>query len=398
MNRLTHALRLLRRLHWTILLPVAGCLGIGVAFIYSACFINEDLPVRNLYEKQIVWIALGTVLYLAAALYDYHRLGRRAWEIYALALALLVAVLIFGPRIYGARRWLFLPGTGAGLQPSEFAKLAAIVLTARLLSYPGVDLARFRTFAGILALVALPLLLVMKEPDLGTAIVFLPPVLLMMFVAGVPKRYVGGLLAAGLASVALVVAAIALPAAMPIGEQTRQRIDRAIPLTAYQKERIMVLLWPGRDPLGAGWNKNQSLIAVGSGGLRGKGYLKGTQNILGYLPRSVAPTDFVYAVIAEETGFAGSAVILALFGAVAACGLHIAASTPDRLGRLLCVGIVGMFVSHVWVNIAMTVGLVPIVGLPLPLMSYGGSFLMTVMSGLGIMQSVYIRSPRRFLG
>jgi rod shape determining protein RodA len=220
----------------------------------------------------------------------------------------------------------------------------------------------------------------------------------MMFVAGVPKRYVGGLVVAGLLAASTMVAAVALPEMLKLSDATRIRIERILPLTEYQKDRILVLLWPDRDPLGAGWNKNQSLIAVGSGGLQGKGYLRGTQNILGFLPRSVSPTDFVYSVIAEETGFVGSAVILALFALLAAFGLHIAVSTPDRMGRLLCVGIVTMIISHVWVNIAMTVGLVPVVGIPLPLLSYGGSFLMTVIGGLGILQSVYIRSPQRFEG
>jgi rod shape determining protein RodA len=398
MNALLHQLRRLRRLHVALLLPVAACLAIGVAFIYSACFISEDVPVKALYLKQLMWIGVGAALHLGVGLSDYRRLGRRSWLLYAATLVLLALVLLAGPRIYGARRWLFLPGTRTGVQPSEFAKLATIILAARLLSRPDVDIRRFRTFAWVLGLTALPLLLVMKQPDLGTAIVFMPPILLMMFVAGVPLRYVGGLVAAGLLAAAAMVAAIAVPEALDMDEAARARIERAVPLTEYQKERILVLLWPDRDPLGAGWNKNQSLIAVGSGGLRGKGYLHGTQNILGFLPRSVAPTDFVYSVIAEETGFAGSAAILLLFGLLAVCGLHIAVCTPDRMGRLLCVGIVTMIVCHVCVNIAMTVGLVPVVGLPLPLMSYGGSFLLTVLGGLGILQSVYICSPQRFAG
>jgi rod shape determining protein RodA len=398
MNALLRHLRRLRRMHLLLLVPVCICLAIGVVFIYSACFISEDVPVKSLYQKQLIWIAVGAVAHTLISLYDYHRLCRRSWLFYALSLVLLVLVLVWGPPRYGARRWLFVPGVPLGMQPSEFAKLAMIVLAARLLSRPAVDLTRFRTFAGVLGLTAIPLLLVTKQPDLGTALVFLPPILLMMFVAGVPKRYVGGLVVAGLLAASTMVAAVALPEMLKLSDATRIRIERILPLTEYQKDRILVLLWPDRDPLGAGWNKNQSLIAVGSGGLQGKGYLRGTQNILGFLPRSVSPTDFVYSVIAEETGFVGSAVILALFALLAAFGLHIAVSTPDRMGRLLCVGIVTMIISHVWVNIAMTVGLVPVVGIPLPLLSYGGSFLMTVIGGLGILQSVYIRSPQRFEG
>jgi rod shape determining protein RodA len=154
----------------------------------------------------------------------------------------------------------------------------------------------------------------------------------------------------------------------------------------------MVFLDADRDPLGAGWNRQQSMIAVGSGGAWGKGFLAGDQNTLGFLPRSVAPTDFIYSVIAEETGFAGSAAVLALFAALIACGLHAAFRCRDKMGRLLCAGVMGTVAFHACVNIAMTVGLMPITGLPLPLLSYGGSLMLVTMSALGMVQSVLIRS------
>lgn len=380
-----------------LLLPMFGLLCIGVFFIYSACFISEDKPVNDLYQKQIVWAAVGFACYAAATLYDYRRMGKWAALLYVLGLVLLVVVLVFGRRIYGARRWLFVPGTGFGVQPSEIAKLATLIMVARLLSLPEVDPRRFGTFVLALALVGLPAWLVMLEPDLGTAMVFVPPALMMMFAAGVPLRYVGTLVATGLLAAGLIVAAIALPGRMDLSEHTRQRIEKFMPLTEYQQERIRVLVWPDRDPLGAGWNKNQSEIAVGSGGLWGKGFLKGTQNILGFLPRSVSHTDFVYSVIAEERGFVGSALVLALYGLIVFFGTQTALNATDRMGRLLCVGVVGMVFTHAWVNIAMTVGVIPITGLPLPLLSYGGSFLVITMLALGIVQSVSVRSPRRLL-
>jgi rod shape determining protein RodA len=156
-----------------------------------------------------------------------------------------------------------------------------------------------------------------------------------------------------------------------------------------------VFFEPNRDPLGAGWNKIQSEIAVGSGGLKGKGYLKGTQNMLGFLPKTVAPTDFIFSVVAEETGFMGSAVVISLFAVILACVMATALLTEDRLGRLLCAGVAAMLFSHVFVNISMTVGLMPVTGLPLPLVSYGGSFVVVTMTALGIVQSVYIRRHRR---
>ena len=161
-------------------------------------------------------------------------------------------------------------------------------------------------------------------------------------------------------------------------------------LKDYQKARLTVFLDPSKDPLGAGWNLNQSLIAVGSGGLRGKGYLQGTQNLLGYLPRTVAPNDFLFSVIAEEEGFVGSACVVGLYAAVLASGLRIAARARDRLGMLLATGVVVMLFFHIFINVGMTIGLVPITGLPLPLLSYGGSFVLASMTALGLLQNVWI--------
>ena len=378
-----------------MLVPILLALAVGVLFIYSSCFISSDLPVKSFYKKQMVWIAVGLAAYMTAALYDYRRAAQWSWAIYALCLVLLVMVLLFGKRIYGARRWLILPGTGFGLQPSELAKLATLLFLAQVLSLPDLERGRFRTFAGLMALVGAPLLLVLKQPDLGTAMVFLPPAMIMMFVGGISGRWLGITVAAGVLAAATVIGAIVLPEVLDVSEETRERVESLLPLPEYQQERIKVLIWPDRDPLGAGWNKNQSEIAVGSGGVWGKGYLNGTQNILGFLPRSVAPTDFIYSVIAEEKGFMGSLFIILLFASIVVFGMRIATSTPDRMGRLLCVGIVSMVFCHVWINIAMTVGLMPITGLPLPLLSYGGSFVVMTLAALGLLQSVYIRSPRR---
>jgi rod shape determining protein RodA len=161
-------------------------------------------------------------------------------------------------------------------------------------------------------------------------------------------------------------------------------------LRSYQKARLTVFLDPGRDPLGAGWNLNQSLIAVGSGGATGKGYLQGTQNLLGYLPRTVAPNDFLFSVIAEEKGFVGSVGVVGLFAVILFCGLRIAAHARDRLGTLLATGIVVLLFFHVFINIGMTIGLMPVKGLPLPLLSYGGSFVLATMAALGLLQNIWI--------
>jgi rod shape determining protein RodA len=393
---LIKGLKTLRRSNWLMTLPVIMLLVAGVLFVYSSCYVSDDQAVRPLYERQIVWMVAGLSTYVMLALYDFRRFKRIAGWAYGMALALLVAVLFIGRTIYGAKRWLMLFGeNGIGIQPSEIAKLTMIVLLAHRLSESGRNLSAPREVATVLALIALPVALIMKQPDLGTALVFVPTAFIMMFVAGVPFRYLGSLAGVGITMVALLLAALFLPARFDASEETQARIQGLTGLSDYQRGRIEVFFHPDKDPLGAGWNKRQSEIAVGSGGLWGKGYLHGTQNILGFLPRSVAPTDFIYSVIAEEEGFFGSLMVLALFGVVLMFGMMTALRTRDAMGRLLCVGVVSLVFCHVFINIAMTVGLMPITGLPLPLLSYGGSFMVIMMSALGIIQSVHIRSHRR---
>ena len=228
-----------------------------------------------------------------------------------------------------------------------------------------------RTWAaigGALAIVAVPLFLIFAQPDLGSAVILVLVTLAMLFVAGVRVKH-------------LLIVALAGLLALPV-VWLRMR--------EYQKARLTVFLDPDRDPLGAGWNLNQSLIAVGSGGLTGKGYLQGTQNLYGYLPRTVAPNDFLFSVIAEEKGFAGSVCVVGLFAVVLFRGLRIAAEARDRLGMLLATGIVALLFFHVFVNIGMTIGLLPVKGLPLPLLSYGGSFVLATMTALGLLQNVWI--------
>lgn len=389
-------LRPLLATSWGMNLAVALLLVIGVFFVYSSCYISTDLPVRSLYKKQIVWGLIGTLCYVGFALVDYRTLRKFAWTVYLAALVMLVLVLMIGTRIYGARRWLMLFGeNGIGIQPSELAKVAVILLLARRLSLPGEMLRGFWPVVNVLVIAGLPVLLIMQQPDLGTAMVFLPVTFIMMFVAGMPARTMATLFLIGLCGIGIVVGAVFVPRQLDLDPATQEEVMQRIGLSAYHKRRIEVFFGADEDPLGAGWNKRQSQIAVGSGGAWGKGFLKGTQNILGFLPRSVAPTDFIYSVIAEEKGFFGSSVVLFLFAVVIGAGVRTAYIARDKLGRLLCVGIVGLLFSHVFVNIAMTVGLMPITGLPLPLLSYGGSFMLITLSALGVIQSVHIRSQRR---
>lgn len=369
--RRPHPLHRLAQLDWGFIVTVAALILTGIAFILSASIRTEDVTITDLTQRQILWASVGVALLLALVMADYRKICDASWAAYLAGIVLLILVLFVGKKVYGAVRWLNL--FGVQIQPSEFAKLGTILALAKYLGSPGRSLDSVKTLAGALLIIALPFLLIARQPDLDTALSFVPVCFAMMFVAGVPLRYLFGLvLLGGLAA-----------------------IPGWFLMSPFQHERVLVFFDPGRDPLGSGWNSIQSGIAVGSGGLTGKGYMMGTQNILGFLPRTVAPTDFIFSVIAEETGFVGSVVLLCLFAALLTGCLRAAMASRDKLGRLLCTGVAAMLFFHVFLNIGMTVGLMPIAGLPLPLVSYGGSFMMCTMMGLGIVQSVYVRRIRR---
>lgn len=357
----------LRRMDWVMMIAVGLLIVSGVIFIYSAGFQGENALIRPFYKRQIVWGVLGIIGCLAATVFDYRILNRYVWGFYAFSMLLLVMVFFVGLRVHGSYRWLSL--LGIRVQPSELAKIATIAALASYLGRPDLDIGNPRSTLVALAIVGLPFILIALEPDLGTAMVLVPVAFVMLLLAGVPWRILAVLILIGM---------LLLPLAW-------------FGLDDYQRNRILVFWDPGRDPLGAGWNKIQSEIAVGSGGLRGKGFLEGTQNILGFLPRTVAPTDFIFSVIAEETGFVGSVSLLLLYGVVIGRGTSIALVARDRMGQLMVVGLATMLFTHIFINIAMTMGLMPITGLPLPLISYGGSFMLGTMLAIGLIQSVYIR-------
>jgi rod shape determining protein RodA len=345
----------------------------------------------DLYAKQIKWALAGLMCYLATALFDYRRLRDVSWLFYVVAVVLLVAVLFFGTKIYGATRWLMF--MGVGVQPSEIGKLAVIVLSACMLTPAAEKFDRMPSMWWLLFWAGIPMLLVLKEPDLGSALVYVPLVVSMLFVAGARIKPLVILGLTGVVAVLLVLAAVALPEQLGMSPEHQEKFFKSIRMSEYQRNRIEVFLQPGKDPMGTGWNKRQSEIAVGSGGLTGKGYLGGTQNILGFLPRTVAPTDFIFSVITEELGFVGALGVIFMYGLLVVCGLYAAMVAPDKLGRVLCVGIVVMVFTHAFVNMSMTIGVLPVVGIPLPLVSYGGTFMVITLLALGLIQSVYVRRP-----
>ena len=364
---ISRQLQQLKRMDWLLTVAVV-LLAIGsVAFIYSASYRGPGQPMPDYYRMQIGWFVVGAVLYVAAAVVDYRWICQWATVWYVVAVLLLLLVLFTGMKVYGARRWL--GWHGFGIQPSEVAKLAVLVALSYYLFHRTLEMRRqWATIGGALAILAVPLVLIFAQPDLGSAVILALVTVGLLFVAGVRVKH-------------LVVLVVAGVLAMPV---------MWLRMREYQKARLTVFLDPDRDPLGAGWNLNQSLIAVGSGGFGGKGYLQGTQNLLGYFPRTVAPNDFLFSVIAEEKGFVGSVCVVGLFAVILFRGLRIAAEARDRLGMLLATGIVGLLFFHVFVNIGMTIGLLPVKGLPLPLLSYGGSFVLATMTALGLLQNVWI--------
>lgn len=372
-----------RRLNWALLIGMCLLIAVGTAFIYSACSIRDVADLQQLYRKHATFAAVGLGVYLAIACTNYRTLLRWSWLLYLIALLLLAAVLVFGTSQMGAQRWVF------GVQPSEIAKLAVILFVAWLLGRR--DSSRGTSvYLLTLGVAAIPVLLVLRQPDLGTALIFVPTILAMLFTARVAPRAFGLTLVGGAVVMALVVGIIALVETRELAPRTEARLRQITCLTEYQQDRIANFLFPERNPHGGAWNKRQSEIAVGSGGVWGKGFRKGDQNLLGYLPPSVSSNDFIFSVLAEESGFAGSLALLALFALVIGAVLVEAFACPDGVGKLLCVGVAVMLFCHVFVNIAMTIGVLPITGLPLPFISYGRTCLLTMMAALGFVQSVAI--------
>jgi len=361
------------------ILLVAGLLGAGLTFIYSASWRGEETGIVGAwFSKQIWWAALGAGGALTLAATDYKFWIRHAGWLYLASLVLLALVFVpgIGRKVYGAYRWLVI--LGVPVQPSEFAKVTTVLLLARVLASPVLQRRSFGTVLLALGLMALPFGLILEEPDLGTAMVLVPTTVCMLFAAGCALRYLIGLGLLGAGGVAAALSPLA-----------------KLFLDDYQHERIATFLDPSRDPLGSGWNALQSAIAVGSGGFSGKGFLNGTQNVLGFLPRTVSPTDFIFPVIAEETGFIGASVLLLAFAALLTCYLRTAWTARDPAGSLLATGIAGLLFCHVFVNVGMTIGLLPITGLPLPFVSSGGSFMVSTLAGFGLVQSVHVRRMRR---
>ena len=383
----------LRRFDWLAFAAMLALIATGAVAIWSAGNARAEEVFHGMWRNHVATAAAGLALYFALAFADYRRyLGAAALPAYAVSLLFLVAVLVFGSTVYGGRRWLWF------FQPSEVAKICVIATVAELFGSAEGRIAAmrpsFRAFALAAALVGVPAALILAEPDLGTALTLVPAVLVMLLAAGVWRRGLVALVALGGVAALAVLGAVYEAEKPGVAPERRERILRCVPLKPHQLRRVKVFLFPEADIAGAGYNLRQAKISIGSGGFSGKGIGKGETNHLKYLPQAISMNDFIFCVYAEETGFVGSAALLAAFGVLLLCGCRAAFVAQDGRGRLFALGFSLLLFAHVYVNIAMSIGLVPITGLPLPFISSGRTFLVTAMCGLGIVQSVSIHREK----
>jgi rod shape determining protein RodA len=354
-------------INWVLVGLLTVIAGIGFAMLYSAA--NGSW--QPWAERQALRYLVAALIMLAVAVVDIRIWLRSAYGFYGVTMLLLIAVEVRGAIGMGAQRWIDL-----GLiqiQPSELMKIALVMVLARY--FNGLTQDEVKRPLKLIAptlLVMVPAVMVLKQPDLGTALMLVMGGAAMFFLAGV-RLWKFGLIAAAVAAV------------VPVAWEH---------LRDYQKNRIYTFLDPENDPLGAGYHSLQSKIAIGSGGLSGKGFLAGTQSHLNFLPER--QTDFIFTMLAEEFGLMGGLVLLALYSLVFVYGYAIAFSSRSHFGRLLAFGITTNMFLYVFINIAMVIGLIPVVGVPLPLISYGGTSMLTVMFGFGLLMSVYVHRDTRF--
>lgn len=351
---------------WLLVLATLLLSLTGIFMIYSAIHSNPVFLKNSLHLKQALWSSIGLCVLLFTLFFDYHFFTRWAYFFYAIIIVLLIAVLVSGQVVYGAKRWLvFGP---LRLQPSELARLAVILVLARYFgSRESEDPIGFKELIPAFVLTIAPVLLIVRQPDLGTGLTVFLIAGAMTLAVGVKRRVI------------LSIGCLAIACA-PLGWFF---------LKPYQRSRILTLFNPDADPLGAGYQSMQSIIAVGSGEIWGKGLLQGTQSRLHFLPEK--HTDFIFSVLSEELGFIGSITVLALFFIFILRCLSVALNAADKEGTLLAVGITSAFFLYIIFNIGMTLGLMPIVGIPLPLVSYGGSASISSFIAIALVLNVGMR-------
>lgn len=424
----------------TLALAVLGLMTMGVLFIYSSGVNSNGVLITTEYMKQILWAGIALIVLVSFSYVNYSLLRDLSFWIYLFFLILLVLTLLFGRVVNGAKAWIGIFGLGG--QPSEFAKIATVLFLARFLANKRGQISDWKVFTQAFLIVAIPMILILRQPDTGTTLVFIPIFLVMLFIAGGKVRHILYIAMVGVLSFVLalipavetliyresngfgnlltdpkVLAIIGgtltlLVALCVVGfQQFKQRIYywlgyffsilliaflvgyvlRLI-LKDYQIMRFIVFLDPSVDPKGSGWNLIQSMTAIGSGGFLGKGFLLGTQSHYRFLP--MQSTDFIFSILGEEWGFVGALAVFSCFLVLMLRMLFIMQTIKDNFGVLVISGFVGMFFTHVFVNIGMTVGIMPVTGIPLYFMSYGGSSLIAASLAVGITMNIYNRRFR----
>jgi len=337
---------------------------IGIVLVYSSTYATDEL---SYVKRQIVWVIIGLVLMTLFIALDYRLYFNMSLILYGVGTLLLVYLLIWGKTTANVKSWISV-GWGFQFQPSEFMKIFTALVLAKYFDSNDRAYLDFKSFAIVMLIIGGPLGLIIVQPDFGTAATFFPLIAASMFFGGIRLRYW---------LIAILIVAIAIPSGYYFF------------LKPYQRERVMIFLNPERDPLGSGYQVTQAKIAIGSGGITGKGFKQGTQAKLEYLP--ARHTDFIFAVLGEEWGFVGVAVVLGLYLFLILQAFFIAKASRDRGGTFLAVCLISFFIFHIFINVAMQIGLLPTTGIPLPLISYGGSSTMMFFIAIGLILNVDYR-------
>ncbi len=358
--------QLILHVNWYMLALVALLFAAGVLNLYSASAfrVSEGTALNNFYSRQLVWGGVGFLAMLLVMSFDYRHLKVLSWYIYAVSLILLACVFFWGVSNYGAQRWLHLGFVS--FQPSELVKLGTLILTAHILSQNEHPL-QLKDLVKVIIIIIIPVVMVARQPDLGSALIILFLLAGIIVYQGIDKKLVKALL-------------VLLPMAAPLFW---------FMLHDYQKTRLLSFLNPAQDPLGSGYHVIQSQIAIGSGGFWGKGFMEGTQSQLRFLPEK--HTDFAFSVFSEEWGFLGALILLLVFCVFLYQVLSTSQEAKDRFGSLLCVGVFFYFFLQILVNMGMVLGMLPVVGIPMPFISYGGTSAMVNFIMVGLVLNVSMR-------
>lgn len=392
------------KVDFSILIPVVLLVILGLISIYSATY---DTGASDYFNKQLIWAGLGFICMIFVALIPFRTLQLLSFPIYISSIIFLILVLIFGKTVAGSKSWF---GIGnIGIQPSEFAKVATVIVLAYILSDKKVNIRRSKYLIYVFLVVLIPFLLIIKQPDVGTALIFFGSLIPILYWSGASNTLMLAILAPPVAAVSALfgityfliiltillgilflqkenklIAAIIFSFTVLIGVSVQYVYGKLAP---YQQRRIDIFINPESDPLAAGYNVIQSKIAIGSGGITGKGFLQGTQTQLNFIPAQW--TDFIFCVPAEEFGFVGAfLVLILLFYFLYRC-IHLASIAKSRFGSILAFGIASVLFVHIFINIGMVMNIMPVIGVPLPFLSYGGSFLFSTLTMVGLLLNIY---------